>query len=221
MFEAMSDSMSKAIDVARGHAKLGHSVSLQIAGFVGFSYVLNGLAQWTPDYAASTLAQGLSTVPRDTLADLSLALIQYAIIPGLFEELLFRGIVFAILTKLLGPGSAVLGSAVLFGAIHLDPHHAVVATLLGLQLGLIRHLHGLSVAVAAHVANNTAFILMTCLIYPAGSGVSSAQITISSFAIASVTAGAAWAVLVQRLRDSSASAASNPTDLQTTRRSDE
>jgi hypothetical protein len=216
--------MFEAIDVSRGHAKVEGSTFLQVAGFVGFSYVLNGLAQWTPGYAASGLAQGLPTGSGDTLTDLGLALVQYAIIPGLSEELLFRGLIFAILVKVRGPGSAVLGSAILFGAIHLDPHHAVVATLLGLQLGLIRHLHGLPIAVAAHVANNTAFILATSLIHPEGSGVSSSHLTISafaSFATASVTAGVAWAVLVQRLRNSSASAAPNPTDLQTTRGLDE
>jgi membrane protease YdiL (CAAX protease family) len=68
--------------------------------------------------------------PANTL-DLLVSVGAIALAPAFFEELLFRGIVLPALLRRLSVTAAVVASAVLFGAIHLDPNFAL--------LGLMRH----------------------------------------------------------------------------------
>lgn len=68
--------------------------------------------------------------PANTF-DLLLSVAAIALAPAFFEELLFRGVVLPALLRRLGVVAAVVVSAVLFGAIHLDVSFAVV--------GLMRH----------------------------------------------------------------------------------
>lgn len=75
-----------------------------------------------------------------------LSLAAIAVAPALCEELLFRGMVLPSLARAWGPAAGVLGSAVLFGAIHVDslPDGSTLffrvpfALVVGLGLGLLR-----------------------------------------------------------------------------------
>lgn len=61
-----------------------------------------------------------------------------AVLAGLGEELLFRGVVQGGLDGLIGPWGALLAASLLFGAMHaLTRAYFVVATIMGLYLGLI------------------------------------------------------------------------------------
>ena len=134
-------------------------ILLQVVGVAATSYWLLFAIQLVPDFEHSALAAALSEQAAQPSSNLAGALFTGALLTGVFEELLFRGVAIAVVLPFRGMTFAIIASALLFGAAHLDAHHAAVATLLGLQLGLLRVVHGLSLAIAAHVANNALAIL--------------------------------------------------------------
>ncbi|MDH5674242.1 MAG: CPBP family intramembrane metalloprotease [Myxococcales bacterium] len=81
-----------------------------------------------------------------------------ALMPGLCEELLFRGL----LQRAAPPGfAAITVSAVSFALFHVDPHHIAGVLPLGLFLAWVAERHGTWVSIVAHVANNSAAIAAT------------------------------------------------------------
>lgn len=84
-----------------------------------------------------------------------LALVSFALLPGVSEELLFRGLL---------QGSAPAGvvgiliSGVGFSLFHVDPQHIVGVLPLGLFLAWVGSRCGTFVTLAAHVANNSVSI---------------------------------------------------------------
>ena len=127
------------------------------------------------------------------------ALLWRAFVPGVFEELLFRGVLFGALRSIGGPIVAIFGSALLFGAVHGGLQHALIATLLGLQLGAIRETSGLSLAIVAHAFNNT--IVLALVDRAATESLLRAGISLDmGLFIALGLSGIAWAVLWQSWR---------------------
>ena len=115
------------------------------------------------------------------------------------EELLFRGLLFGALRSIGGPIVAIFGSALLFGAVHGGLQHALIATLLGLQLGAIRETSGLSLAIVAHAFNNT--IVLALVDRAATESLLRAGISLDmGLFIALGLSGIAWAVLWQSWR---------------------
>lgn len=89
--------------------------------------------------------------PLDTLV--SLAVI--AILPGVCEELVVRGVLLPSLVRPLGLLGAVVGSAFLFAAMHADPYRFLFTLTVGLVLGVLRLRTGsLWPPVFAHVTLN-------------------------------------------------------------------
>lgn len=87
-----------------------------------------------------------------------------ALAPAFFEEVLFRGIVFPSFAAARGPALAVVGSALLFGLIHVDPstlnasafYRVPFAFAVGIGLGLLRLGTGaLLPSILAHALLNT------------------------------------------------------------------
>ena len=122
------------------------------------------------------------------------------------EELVFRGPLFVWLRTRWSIAAAILTSATLFAALHAPPRAALVALLLGLQLGALRQTMGLGVAVAAHVASNLTLLAIVAL--PAARPDPDPLVFVAArpdpdllvFVAASAVAGSALAVLAQRLR---------------------
>lgn len=86
---------------------------------------------------------------------LGLALVLVVVVTPLWEETLFRGLVYAGFLRRWGPAGAVLGSAAVFAVFHVVP--ALWAYLLpfGLFLGWVRwHHRTIWASVAAHALNN-------------------------------------------------------------------
>jgi len=84
----------------------------------------------------------------------------FAIVPGICEELLFRGFVLRGLATRLSPPMAIAWTAVLFGAFHFDMYRLLPTTVLGLILGGLVWLTGsLWPAMLLHAANNTIAVL--------------------------------------------------------------
>jgi sodium transport system permease protein len=88
------------------------------------------------------------------------AVVVFAIVPGICEELLFRGFVLRGLATRLSPPMAIAWTAVLFGAFHFDMYRLLPTTVLGLILGALVWLTGsLWPAMLLHAANNTIAVL--------------------------------------------------------------
>lgn len=101
--------------------------------------------------SVTTLHEAAATVP------LALAWPAFALLPGVSEELLFRGL----LQRAARRGArAIAVSGVLFALFHVDPHHVVGVLPLGLFLAWVGERAGVWVTAAAHVANNTAAVLV-------------------------------------------------------------
>ena len=93
------------------------------------------------------------------------ALAMFAVVAGLaplFEELLFRGFLFPVLARGGRVAFGLLASALLFGAIHLQPAGLPVLSTLGLVLALaVRRTGSLWPAILVHACwNGTLFLLM-------------------------------------------------------------
>ena len=96
----------------------------------------------------------------ETGKSLVTAVVVFAIVPGICEELFFRGFVLRGLASRMSPPMAVLWTAILFGAFHFDLYRLLPTTLLGLLLGSLVWLTGsLWPAMLLHAANNTIAVL--------------------------------------------------------------
>ncbi len=93
-------------------------------------------------------------IVRD-LPELGLVLAGVVLVPGLCEELLFRGLVFTGLYVHHGPRAAILGSALLFALVHLRPWQLPALFLFGLFLvALVYWTHSIYPAILGHMVNN-------------------------------------------------------------------
>jgi sodium transport system permease protein len=96
--------------------------------------------------------------------DLFSAILVFALIPGICEEILFRGFVLRGLARRMPAWQAVLWTAVLFGAFHFDLYRLLPTTALGIVLGaLVWRTGSLWPAMLLHAANNTIAVLATNL----------------------------------------------------------
>ncbi len=83
------------------------------------------------------------------------------VLPGICEEVMFRGFILNALRKK-GVWYGIILTAILFGAFHLDPFRLLPAALLGIWLGyLAMKTNSLFVPILAHFAQNTITILIT------------------------------------------------------------
>jgi ABC-2 type transport system permease protein/sodium transport system permease protein len=86
-----------------------------------------------------------------------LILLTLAIVPAVFEELSFRGFLFASLRTLMAADRAVIASALLFGVFHevIFPGRLLTSTFLGLVLGWVRMRSGSIVpGIVLHMVHN-------------------------------------------------------------------
>ncbi len=104
---------------------------------------LNGLVQWLAERSGMhTASQGEEMIEL-ILRSLGcqggpvLQIIAIAVVPGICEELFFRGTVLAGLRRSIGPVGAVLLSSFLFAASHGSPDRFVPQCMLGLVLGVM------------------------------------------------------------------------------------
>lgn len=87
-----------------------------------------------------------------------------AVLPGVVEEIMFRGYLQSRLLDRWHPWAAIMWSAVLFAAAHLDFAHAIGVLPLGMWLGVVAWRAG-SVwpAILCHAANNGAALILARL----------------------------------------------------------
>lgn len=66
----------------------------------------------------------------------------FAVIPAVFEEMFFRGFVYAGFRRARGPRAAILLSALLFGLFHMNIQQFLYAAVMGVFLGVLREVTG-------------------------------------------------------------------------------
>ena len=85
-----------------------------------------------------------------------------AVVTPLSEELLFRGFALRGMIRSIGPGPAVVATALLFSVLHLKPEVMIPIFITGLALGLLRVKTGsLWPCIAAHAGQNALALLAT------------------------------------------------------------
>ena len=91
---------------------------------------------------------------------LPLVFLLIAVVPGVVEELLFRGYVQTRLLARLPAASAILISSVLFAIAHMDPVHSLLVLPLGIWMGIVAwRVKSILPAMLCHLANNAVSIL--------------------------------------------------------------
>jgi membrane protease YdiL (CAAX protease family) len=172
--------------LALGRSRLGPGrLLLAVLGFLALSNGLNHAVVWLGLLEGSTLAEIDGVVreagPRNPL----LVWLAIGLAPAVGEELLFRGLVLRGLALWLSGARAVLLSAAVFGAAHLDPVHGVTAFLLGSYLGALAWRAGsLRAPMLCHALNNSLAVLAgmgaaPVLVTPAGPWQAALAITLA------------------------------------------
>ncbi|MDD4211701.1 MAG: CPBP family intramembrane metalloprotease [Clostridia bacterium] len=91
----------------------------------------------------------------DTFLKFLQALILVAVLPGIFEEIVHRGILLKGYTKEIGVKRALIYSSILFGLMHLNVGQVFYATIMGLLIGITVIVSGsIFPAMIVHFVNN-------------------------------------------------------------------
>lgn len=158
---ALAAPLLARVDVRAGLGVKGAPWAAFVAapiGILAFGPTSDGLRQlmerYLPNFTIGAL-EGLDQLARS--GPLWAILPVMALVPGVSEELLFRGMFQRSIRR---PMLALVLSGVLFAAYHVDPHHVVAVLPLGLYLAWLGYRTGsVLVPITAHVANNAAAVL--------------------------------------------------------------
>jgi membrane protease YdiL (CAAX protease family) len=140
----------------------GGSLALLVLGILGLSLALDGILDLSGLREQSALSEFDAQLRGIRGRTLLLALLGIGLAPGVAEELLCRGLVQRGLERRLGGPAAIAVAACVFGTLHVEAVHGVLAAALGLYLGTAAYLAGsVRAAIACHAANNLAAVGLT------------------------------------------------------------
>jgi membrane protease YdiL (CAAX protease family) len=126
-----------------------------VAGTLGASHALDAVIRLTGLGERGSLAELYALIAGLGDRELLLAAVAFALLPGICEELLCRGLIQRLACRRLGTAAGIVLAAAAFGALHVDPVHAFFAGLLGVYLGLVCHWSGgVRASIACHAVNN-------------------------------------------------------------------
>ena len=130
------------------------AVKLYFIGFA-FIFVIQYIGEFIIDkFSISSDLISSSMIYDKSILGIIILIIQMAILPGIFEELLFRK---AILSKARRFGNmfAIIFSSVAFGLIHLNLAQGIVAVLIGIVFSYIAiKAKTIKIGMALHITNN-------------------------------------------------------------------
>ncbi|MEM7409726.1 MAG: CPBP family intramembrane glutamic endopeptidase [Myxococcota bacterium] len=138
-------------------SRLSHwAFAAVVLGTLGLSLAMNALVDAMAVAEGSNMtgiSRGLAAPPD--ARSIWIAVFGTALLPGIAEELLCRGVVQRSLVAWIHPLVAIAVSTLLFGALHMELVHGGVAFLIGLYLAVTAFwADSTRPAIAAHVANN-------------------------------------------------------------------
>lgn len=91
----------------------------------------------------------------DSTGEFIILLVVAAIIPGICEEITFRGVIHEGIRATYGPSAAIVVTSILFALIHLSPWNFLSLICMGVFLGLLREKTGsIWPGAVAHAVNN-------------------------------------------------------------------
>jgi hypothetical protein len=141
--------------------------SMAVAGMLGLSFACGAVIALVGAREGGTMDAIADALRSPAPGRFVLAIATIGIVPGVAEEMFFRGLVQTRLAASWGRWPAIAATAGAFGLIHVDPIQGSVAFVAGLFLGWsAERLGGIRPAVAAHAINNGAFVALAA----AGSG---------------------------------------------------
>jgi len=139
-----------------------------ILGIVGLNHVLNyGQALQERYFPTPELWRRLfeALTAHEGAFDFVILLLLVGVVPGVCEELLFRGFVYAGFRRAFESDSmAIVAGALVFAGFHLNPWTFPSLLIIGLYLGLlVQRTRSLVPAMLAHALNNILSLLLSSL----------------------------------------------------------
>lgn len=139
-----------------GHLAVGMLIAVLLLGCAGIG--MNNLISLTELKQASDSYQTVEQAFYSS--SLGWEILALGLITPVAEEFLYRDIVFSRLRELMGRDGAIVGSALIFGLIHMNIVQTVYACALGLVLGiLVEYYQDVRVAMCGHIAANVLSLL--------------------------------------------------------------
>jgi membrane protease YdiL (CAAX protease family) len=162
------------------------AIAAMIVGILALSQALESLAILLGVGPGASLDWIARTLAGAGPLGLLLAILVIGGLAPVGEELFFRGFMLTRLRRVWSAGPAILVTAIAFGVIHGEWLHGVLATGIGIYLGLVTERSASVIpAVICHVANNTVSVVLSAAIgSPQGRGVNVVLLVISAVLLA-------------------------------------
>jgi sodium transport system permease protein len=120
----------------------------------------------TPPEYAKSLAEFLLNFKGFSLI---WGIILLAVLPGICEEILFRGFILSGFLKGFHKKTAIILTGILFGIIHLDIYRFIPTSLLGVLFGyLVVKTGSILTGILAHITNNSIILILAQVVPPEG-----------------------------------------------------
>ena len=140
---------------------------LAFLGMLALAVLMAELAFWTEKIFPMPVEFKelyMEALTARNVPELLTLLLAAAILPGLCEEVAFRGFFQPIMVMRFGPHAGIITTAGLFTIIHMNPWHIVALFMIGLYLGYLYYwTKSLWVPMLAHLANNGTSVLLMYL----------------------------------------------------------
>jgi hypothetical protein len=161
--------------ISRQSIILVTSIMMLITPFVALLLEWNmqiPLPEWLVYFDVDSENLVVAFLKMSTIWDLFYTLLVISIVPAIGEELLFRGYLQQKTIKWLrNPHMAILITAFLFSAIHLDFHALIPRFILGILLGYLYYWSGsLYLPILAHFVNNAQAVVFSFPLFKVESG---------------------------------------------------
>jgi membrane protease YdiL (CAAX protease family) len=149
---------------AGGRTTAAARMAAAVLGLLGLTFACGAIVELTGlSAAAGSGVMGAleAALRRPSAGSVAAAVLTLVIVPAVGEEALFRGFIQTALSTSLGRWPAIALTAAAFGVFHRDPVQGTGAFVAGLFLGWTMEQTGsLVVTIAAHAANNVAFVVL-------------------------------------------------------------
>jgi len=160
----------------------GRALAAMIVGILALSQALESLVILLGVGPGANLDWIARTLAGADPGGLVLAILVIGCLAPIGEELFFRGFMLTRLRRVWSAGPAILVTAIAFGVIHGEWVHGVLATGIGIYLGLVTERSASVIpAVICHVANNAGSVVLSAALgSPEGRAVNAALLLITA-----------------------------------------